>query len=52
MKSFGKLISKSLLRFIGYILLLAFLNIIGFMWTFHDIVKTDYGTTAPPPKIC
>lgn len=48
MKSFGKLISKSLLRFIGYILLLAFLNIIGFMWTFHDIVKTDYSTTAPP----
>lgn len=47
MKSFGKLISKSLIRFIGYILLLAFLNIIGFIWTFHDIVKNDYGTTAP-----
>ena len=47
MKSFGKLISKSLLRFIAYILLLAFLNIIGFMWTFHDIVRTNFGTTAP-----
>ena len=47
MKSFRKLISKSLLRFISYILLLAFLNIIGFMWTFYDIVKTDYGTTSP-----
>ena len=43
MKPFGKYISKFLAKFIGMILILFFINIVAFMWTFYHVVSKDYG---------
>lgn len=47
MKSFGKYISKHLVSFAGFILVLLFINIIAFGWTFHSVIKEDYGAISP-----
>lgn len=47
MKSFGKYISKFLAKFIGMILILFFINIVAFGWTFYEIISKDYGDLSP-----
>ncbi len=47
MKSFGKYISKHLVSFAGFIMVLLLINIIAFGWTFHSVIKKDYGAISP-----
>lgn len=47
MKSFAKFISKYLASFMGLILLLLFVNIVAFAWTFFGVVTKDYGEYSP-----
>ena len=47
MKSFGKYISKHLVSFAGFILVLLLINVIAFGWTFHSVIKKDYGAISP-----
>lgn len=47
MKSFGKYISKYLLSFVGFILVLVMFNILAFIWTFHNAISKDYGFISP-----
>lgn len=47
MKPFGKYISKFLAKFIGMILILFFINIAAFIWTFYHVVSKDYGDLSP-----
>lgn len=47
MKSFGKYISKFLAKFTGMILILFFINILAFGWTFYEIISKDYGDLSP-----
>jgi signal transduction histidine kinase len=47
MKSFGRYISKHLVSFAGFILVLLLINVITFGWTFHSVIKKDYGAISP-----
>lgn len=47
MKSFGSYISKYLVSFIAFILILLFLNAVVFGLTFQKIVTEDYGDSSP-----
>lgn len=47
MKSFGKYIAKHLVSFAGFILVLLLINVIAFGWTFHSVIKSDYGAISP-----
>ena len=47
MKSFGKYISKYLVSFAVFILILFFLNAVVFGLTFQTIVTEDYGDSSP-----
>lgn len=47
MKSFGKYISKYLVSFAVFILILFFLNAVVFGLTFQKIVTKDYGDSSP-----
>ncbi|WP_027399995.1 sensor histidine kinase [Anaerovorax odorimutans] len=47
MRSFGKYISKHLVSFAVFILLLLLINVIAFGCTFHSIIKKDYGGVSP-----
>lgn len=48
MKSFGTYISKHLISFLAFILVIVFLNIIAILIVFQNTVFNDYGETAPP----
>ena len=43
MKAFGKYISKYLLSFFAFALVLLFVNILAFALTFSGIVSKEYG---------
>ena len=45
MKSFGSYISKYLVSFVAFILILLFLNAVVFGLTFQKIVTEDYGAS-------
>ena len=47
MKAFGKYISKYLLSFFAFALILLFVNILAFFLTFGGIVTREYGTASP-----
>lgn len=47
MKSFGKYIAKHMVSFVGFILVLLLINVIAFGWTFHNVIKSDYGSMSP-----
>ena len=47
MKAFGKYISKYLLSFFGFALVLLFVNILAFAFTFSGIVSKEYGSASP-----
>lgn len=47
MKSFGKYIAKHMVSFAGFILVLLLINVIAFGWTFHSVIKNDYGAMSP-----
>lgn len=47
MKSFGKYISKHILKFTAFIVILLSVNLIIFVAMFYRVVKKDYGNTAP-----
>ncbi|MBR4290456.1 MAG: HAMP domain-containing histidine kinase [Oscillospiraceae bacterium] len=47
MKSFGAYISKHLASFMGFILVVVFLNVIVFGSVFYNTFREDYGDTAP-----
>lgn len=47
MKSFGKYISKHLVSFALFVVLLMLVNAISFVLTFRSIITSDYGSTAP-----
>lgn len=47
MKAFGKYISKYLLSFFAFALVLLFVNILAFALTFSGIVSTEYGSASP-----
>ena len=47
MKSFGRYISKHLVSFAGFILVLLLINVITFGWTFYSVIKKDYGAISP-----
>lgn len=47
MKSFGSYISKYLVSFVAFILILLFLNAVVFGLTFQKIVTEDYGDSSP-----
>lgn len=47
MKSFGKYIAKHMVSFAGFILVLLLINVIAFGWTFHSVIKSDYGAMSP-----
>ena len=47
MKSFGAYISKHLASFMGFILVMVFLNVIVFGTVFYNTFREDYGDTAP-----
>ena len=47
MKSFGSYISKYLVSFIAFILILLFLNAVVFGLTFQKIVTENYGDSSP-----
>ncbi len=47
MKVFSKYISKYLLSFIGFILILVILNIAAFIFTFYNAVSKNWGTNSP-----
>lgn len=48
MKSFGTFISRHLISFLAFILLIVFFNGIAIIVNFQNIVFHDYGKTAPP----
>ena len=47
MRSFGSYISKYLVSFAAFILILLFLNAVVFGLTFQKIVTEDYGDSSP-----
>ena len=47
MKAFGKYISKYLLSFFAFALVLLFVNILAFASTFSGIVSKEYGSASP-----
>ena len=47
MKAFGTYISKYLLSFFVFALILLFVNILAFFLTFGGIVAREYGTASP-----
>ena len=47
MRSFGSYISKYLVSFAAFILILPFLNALVFGLTFQKIVTEDYGDSSP-----
>jgi len=47
MKAFGKYISKYLLSFFAFALVLLFVNILSFALTFSGIVSKEYGSASP-----
>ena len=47
MKAFGKYISKYLLSFFVFALVLLFINILAFALTFGGIVFREYGAASP-----
>ena len=47
MKAFGKYISKYLLSFFAFALVLLLINILAFALTFSGIVSKEYGTASP-----
>ena len=47
MKAFGKYISKYLLSFFAFALILLLVNILAFALTFGDIVSREYGSASP-----
>ncbi len=47
MKVFSKYISKYLLSFIGLILVLVFLNIAAFAFTFYSAIAKNFGSVSP-----
>ena len=47
MKAFGKYISKYLLSFFAFALVLLFVNILAFTLTFSGIVSKEYGSASP-----
>ena len=47
MKAFGKYISKYLLSFFAFALILLLINILAFALTFSGIVSKEYGTASP-----
>ena len=47
MRSFASYISKHLVSFAAFILLLLLLNVVVFSLTFHKIVTDDYGESSP-----
>ena len=47
MRSFGSYISKYLVSFAAFILILLFLNVVVFGLTFQKIVTEDYGDSSP-----
>ena len=47
MKSFGAYISKHLASFMGFILVMVFINIVVFGAVFYNTFREDYGDTAP-----
>lgn len=47
MKAFGKYISKYLLSFFAFALVLLFVNILAFALTFSGIVSKEYGSASP-----
>ena len=47
MKAFGKYISKYLLSFFAFALVLLLVNILAFALTFSGIVSKEYGTASP-----
>ena len=49
MKSFGSYISKYLVSFVAFILILLFLNAVVFGLTFQKIVTEDYGDSSRKP---
>ncbi len=54
MKSFAAYISKYFLSFARFIVVLLFLNVLAFFYTFHNIVSNAYGETTPStllPKV-
>ena len=51
MKAFGKYISKYLLSFVGFTLILLLINFIVFILTFYGIVSGEYGSSSPPDML-
>lgn len=47
MKSFGKYISKHLVTFAAFVLVIVFINVLAFGFTFQSVVSKDYGDTSP-----
>ena len=47
MKAFGKYISKYLLSFFAFVLILLLVNILAFSLTFGGIVFQEYGAASP-----
>ena len=47
MKAFGKYISKYLLSFFAFALVLLLVNILAFALTFGGIVSREYGAASP-----
>ncbi len=47
MKSFGKYISKHLVSFAAFILVLVLINVLVFGITFQSVIINDYGDTSP-----
>ena len=51
MRSFAHYISKHLISFATFILILLFLNAVVFGLTFQKVVTEDYGTSSPHPML-
>lgn len=47
MKAFGTYISKYLLSFFAFVLVLLLINILAFVFTFGGIVFREYGAASP-----
>lgn len=47
MKSFAKYISKQFVSFVLCVIVLLFLNVFFFGWTFHRLIAKDYGAVSP-----
>jgi signal transduction histidine kinase len=47
MRSFGKYITKHLVSFAAFVIVLLLINIVSFGWTFHNVIIKDYGNTSP-----